>query len=166
MWMEPRMIFMSLQFLSNVQNIPCINSIGVPVTPSAILGEAGCARGPIPGYVPSVCSGCGHYANSFMLTFMLQDTPDIAPRAKVWEKDVFMKLSEQFSAAGLRTSYMAQRSVQDQIIVVGSQNAWVVAVSYLAMFCYIVLALGKFPHPVATRVSLSLQVELVTRYAV
>ena len=68
-----------------------------------------------------------------------------------------MRLSSEFDYSGLRTSYLAQRSVQDQIIVIGDQNAWVVAVSYIAMFVYIVLALGKFPHPVATRASLSFQ---------
>ena len=37
------------------------------------------------------------------------------------------------------------------------QNAWVVVISYVAMFIYVSLALGKFPHPVASRILLGLQ---------
>lgn len=54
------------------QNIPCINDIGVPVIAPAVLGQAGCARGSVPGYNASVCAGCGHYASAFMLTYLLQ----------------------------------------------------------------------------------------------
>jgi hypothetical protein len=52
---------------------------------------------------------------------------------------------------------MAERSISDQIQVVDDQNTWIVAVSYGAMFLYIVLALGRFPHPVATRALLGAQ---------
>ncbi len=50
-----------------------------------------------------------------------------------------------------------QRSVDDQLDVVDSQNKDVVIYSYIFMFGYIVLALGRFPHPVKTRISLGLQ---------
>ena len=42
---------------------------------------------------------------------------------------------------------------------VGTQNAYVVVISYVAMFIYVSLALGKFPHPVASRALLGLQGE-------
>lgn len=38
-----------------------------------------------------------------------------------------------------------------------SQNQNIVIISYAVMFCYITLALGKFPHPVFTRALLGLQ---------
>ena len=53
---------------------------------------------------------------------------------------------------------MAERSVSDQLAVVDSQNQYIVVVSYCAMLLYIALALGKFPHPVASRASLGVQV--------
>jgi hypothetical protein len=47
--------------------------------------------------------------------------------------------------------------VSDELDIVNSQNKDVVVYSYIVMFAYIVLALGRFPHPVKTRVGLGLQ---------
>jgi len=49
-----------------------------------------------------------------------------------------------------------QRSIQDQLALEDKQNAFVVVVSYIAMFLYISVALGKFPHPVRSRSLLGL----------
>ena len=89
----------------------------------------------------------------------------IAEKAAVWEEDVFLPLSRS-AAENLRTgygsrvplsvTYMAQRSIQDELSVEDAQNAFVVVVSYVAMFFYISVALGKFPHPVRSRSLLGL----------
>jgi hypothetical protein len=111
----------------------------------------------VPGYNVSVCGGCGSYATSLVLTFLLQATPDLSGAAAAWERDVFLNATAAFSYPGLRASYMAQRSIGDEIAVVASQNTLVVVASYAAMFVYIVVALGAFPHPVYTRSGLGLQ---------
>lgn len=126
---------------------------------SFLQGGIGCLRGPVPGYNSSVCGGCGHYASAVMMTLLLQNTPQLADKAARWEKEVFIPLAANLSSAYpglLRVTYMAERSVSDQIAIVDEQNGWIVAVSYAAMFLYIILALGRFPHPVATRSLLGL----------
>ena len=50
-----------------------------------------------------------------------------------------------------------QRSVSDELEVVDSQNKNVVLFSYVAMFAYIVLALGRLPHPLKSRIALGFQ---------
>ena len=89
----------------------------------------------------------------------------IAEAAQVWEKEVFLRLTEE-AAANLAkpgpdrqvvsVTYMAQRSIQDALAVEDRQNAYVVVVSYIMMFLYISVALGKFPHPVRSRSLLGL----------
>lgn len=43
---------------------------------------------------------------------------------------------------------MAQRSVEDSLSVEAGENAWVLIVSYLLMFLYVALVLGKPCHPI------------------
>jgi hypothetical protein len=147
---------------------------------SVVLGGTDCLHGSVPGFEPSVCGGCGQYATSLILTFLLQATPELNDAGAEWEQEVFLPLASAFSYPGLRASYMAQRSIQDQIDVrvtapsaflidtctptfafrlqiVDSQNQYVVMASYAVMFVYITLALGKFPHPVLTRAVLGFQ---------
>jgi hypothetical protein len=136
---------------------PGWTTIHTPMMPTVILGGTGCLRANVSGFAPSVCGGCGTYANSLVITFLLQASPDVADAGAQWEQDVFLPLAANWSYPGLRISYMAQRSVQDQIGLLGSQNEMTVALSYALMFVYITLALGKFPHPVFTRALLGLQ---------
>jgi hypothetical protein len=150
-----------------------MNAIGVPVQPSVVVGGGGCARGPIPGYNASICGGCGHYARALVLTLLLRDAPSVADAAARWEGEALLPLlaaegagfftaddgGDGGSGSRVRLSYMAQRSVGDEIAVVSTQNSWVVGVSYVAMLLYVSLALGKAPHPVASRGGLGLQGE-------
>jgi len=137
--------------------IPCMSGIGVPVLPEVVLGDIHCPTANIPGYNISVCGGCGNAASAVMLTFLLQNTAETTSFAESWEHDVFLPLVSSFSYPGLKVSYMAERSISDELEVVDEQNQYVVIVSYAVMFIYIALALGKFPHPVATRSLLGLQ---------
>lgn len=75
--------------LPRPQTIPCINSIGVPVQPSVVVGGAECLRGGgLAGYNSSVCGGCGHYASALMLTLLLNNAPEMADAAARWEQEV------------------------------------------------------------------------------
>lgn len=57
----------------------------------------------------------------------------------------------------MRISFMAQRSVQDGLSLEARQNIAAVLISYLVMFIYVALSLGrKFPDPVLSRVMLGI----------
>ncbi|KAA0163368.1 hypothetical protein FNF27_07942 [Cafeteria roenbergensis] len=136
----------------------CMSGIGVPVMPSVVLGGSICSNQAPGASKNSVCHGTceGRAAQALMTTFLLNAGPNYDDRAARWEEEVFLPLARDFRHPGLNTSYMAQRSVQDQIGVVANQNTFVVLISYVAMFAYIVVAMGKFPHPVRSRALLGL----------
>ena len=82
----------------------------------------------------------------------------------MWEHDVFLAeveaIKEKWASDPeypMTVTYMAQRSIQDELGREDSRNAFVVVASYIAMFLYISLALGKFPHPIRSRSLLGLQ---------
>jgi Niemann-Pick C1 protein len=49
---------------------------------------------------------------------------------------------------------LAERSVEDNIILESQQNASIVIISYLLMFFYVSMAIGFFPNPVHTKFAL------------
>lgn len=57
-------------------------------------------------------------------------------------------------ADGLKLTFMAQRSIADSLAVQTSQNAFVVVVSYVVMFVYVSMSLGRFQDPVHSRFGL------------
>ena len=150
--------------------IGCLSSIGVPVLANATMGGLQCI--PAPGEdgqsnTRHLCKGgCDKSAKALMITFLLNDMPSVQAGARVWEKEVFLRRVEEFQKSNARfdpanpnvtaldVSYMAQRSIPDELVVVEQQNKFVVLFSYVAMFAYIVFALGQFPHPVKSRVLL------------
>lgn len=136
--------------------VDCVSDIGVPVMMDVVFGGLNCATSNTSGYV---CPGdpCNHTADALIITYLLNDTPNVTVGAALWEEQVFLKQVEAFTHPVLQATYMAQRSVTDELELVDNQNKDVVIFSYVAMFGYIVLALGRFPHPVKTRISLGLQ---------
>lgn len=130
----------------------CVNSLAIPVQPNVVLGS----RQPW-GNSTGVCGNRGVSARALVITMLLDAGDEYKDRAAAWERDVFIPLARNFSAPGLKASYMAERSISDELAIVNSQNVWVVAVSYAVMLLYIVFSLGKFPNPIAMRASLGLQ---------
>jgi Niemann-Pick C1 protein len=48
----------------------------------------------------------------------------------------------------LKADYMAERSIPDNISEEGSQNAYIIIISYIMMFIYVSVAIGFFPSKV------------------
>lgn len=61
----------------------------------------------------------------------------------------------------MSVAYMAERSVSDEIVRETDMNMIIVIFSYVIMFIYVGIALGKFPHPVYSRVGLTIAGMLV-----
>lgn len=55
----------------------------------------------------------------------------------------------------MTATYLSERTISDEVEYETSANLVIVILSYSAMFVYICLALGKVPHPVYSRFSLS-----------
>jgi hypothetical protein len=48
----------------------------------------------------------------------------------------------------LKADYLAERSIPDNIEEEGSQNAYIIVISYLMMFVYVSVAIGFFPSKI------------------
>lgn len=46
----------------------------------------------------------------------------------------------------MKADYLAERSIQDNIVLESSQNTFVVIISYIMMFLYVSIAIGFFPN--------------------
>ena len=68
-----------------------------------------------------------------------------------WEKNIFIKEINEFNENQkneknpLKIIYMAERSIPDELEEENKQNIMVVVVSYLLMFVYVSISMGKFP---------------------
>lgn len=101
-----------------------------------------------------------------VITYLFENnnfTQNIAMR---WESDVFeavinsvndgtFKYEENGVTAEdiagtkpISITYMAQRSVSDELVSETGSNAMVIAISYLLMFLYVAVAIGTFPNKV------------------
>lgn len=56
----------------------------------------------------------------------------------------------------LKADYLAERSIPDNIAEEGSQNAYIILISYAMMFVYVSVAIGFFPSKVHNRFLLGL----------
>lgn len=54
----------------------------------------------------------------------------------------------------LKADYLAERSIEDNIVLESNQNAAVVVISYVIMFIYVSVAIGFFPNPIHTKFGL------------
>jgi Niemann-Pick C1 protein len=155
---------------------PCMDQNGVPVMRNVVFGglaRDSCHQNPDP------CGEATPRARALMVTFLLHNSPDNATytqHVEQWERDVFIGIAQQeglslarrettvdyfvdgeeASFDGMKLTYMAERSVADSLVVQTKQNAFVVVISYLVMFLYVSLSLGKFTHPVYSRFGLGL----------
>ena len=65
----------------------------------------------------------------------------------------------------LKIDYLAERSIPDQLVEIGSQNMFVIILSYLLMFVYVGFALGYFPSFVHNRFLLGLSGIMVVLFS-
>jgi len=54
----------------------------------------------------------------------------------------------------VKGDYLAERSVEDNIILETQQNSAIVVISYILMFFYVSMAIGFFPNKVHTKFAL------------
>ena len=56
----------------------------------------------------------------------------------------------------VKADYLAERSIQDNIVLESSQNASIVVISYVLMFLYVSIAIGFFPNIIHMKFGLGL----------
>ncbi|XP_016074739.1 PREDICTED: Niemann-Pick C1-like protein 1 [Miniopterus natalensis] len=115
--------------------LSCMADYGAPVFPFLAVG----------GYKGNSYSE----ADALILTFSLNNYPPGDPRlaqAKLWEGAFLeeMRAFQQRMAGTFQVTFMAERSLEDEISRTTAQDLPIFAISYLVIFLYISLALGSY----------------------
>lgn len=157
---------------------PCMDQNGVPVMRNVVFGglsKDSCHENPDP------CGETTPQAKALMVTFLLHSNPEnetYTQMVQEWEQEVLLKIAQHASIGlsdqlvtdtqtasatvrassfdGMKLTYMAQRSIADSLVVQTSQNSFIVVVSYLVMFLYVSMSLGKFRDPIHSRFGLGM----------
>lgn len=114
----------------------CFSTYGGPIEPGiAVGGMPKVAAGEDPDYM---------LATGLVLTFLGKNQNDeslLEPNF-VWEKR-FVDLMKNYSSERLDIAYSAERSIQDAIVELSEGEVGTVIISYVVMFLYVAIALGR-----------------------
>lgn len=120
----------------NSYGLSCLAPYGGPIEPAIAVGG-----------MPAAESGETQdfkLATGIVLTFLLNnkaDKSELGP-AMEWEK-LFVDYLADFESENMTIAYSAERSIEDGIAALSEAELWTVIISYIVMFVYITIALGK-----------------------
>eukprot|EP01133_Synstelium_polycarpum_P007495 gene7495-8771_t len=123
----------------NILGASCMDAIGTPVNPNVVLG----------GW-----SNQSVNASTFVTTFLLNNPVVDLNKAMAWEK-VWLAAVKEYADdpnTPFHIAYSAERSIQDELSREGSADIPTILISYIVMFLYVSLALGRF-YPIPSRLS-------------
>lgn len=114
----------------------CFSTYGGPIEPGiAVGGMPEVAVGDDPDYM---------LATGLVITFLGKNQNDEALLEPnfVWEK-LFVDFMKNYSNDKLDIAYSAERSIQDAIVELSEGEVGTVVISYVVMFLYVAIALGR-----------------------
>eukprot|EP01133_Synstelium_polycarpum_P009861 gene9861-11524_t len=119
----------------NLLSSDCMDAIGTPVNPNVVLG----------GWNNKSIN-----ATAFVTTFLLNNPVAGISKAWAWES-VWLAAVKQYAndpATPFHVAYSSERSIQDELSREGSADIPTILISYIVMFLYVSVALGRFyPFP-------------------
>lgn len=112
--------------------LSCFGDFGGPIQPSLVVGNFNSTE----KY---------ETARGLLITFLIvnNDDPTLIEAALDWEK-TFIDYLRTVNNDYFRVSFMAQRSIQDEIVRESSSDMFTVAISYTFMFFYVSFSLGQY----------------------
>lgn len=122
--------------LVNAYGLDCLAPYGGPIEPAIAVGGM---QPPEPGQNYDYKQATG-----VVLTFLLNNKvskSELIP-AMEWEK-LFVDHLKNYKNDFMDIAYMAERSIEDGIDEMSQAELWTVIISYVVMFVYITIALGK-----------------------
>jgi len=84
-----------------------------------------------------------------MTTYLLNNDQFIESAVKEWESQVYINTIKKYNEyykkhnVDLEISFLSERSIPDELVNETNQNVFIVLISYLVMFFYIVINLGN-----------------------
>lgn len=114
----------------------CFGTYGGPIEPGiAVGGMPAVASGEDPDYM---------LATGLVLTFLGKNQNDVSKLdiSFEWEKR-FIDFMKNYTSTRLDIAYSAERSIQDAIVELSEGEVGTVVISYVVMFLYVAIALGR-----------------------
>jgi Niemann-Pick C1 protein len=117
-------------FVGKPTEFPCMATFDGPVDPNVVLGG-------FPGIEYTS-------AEAIVITYVVTNHLDteLNKPANAWEK-VFLDYLVDYSNENISIVYMAERSIQDEIIRESTADIGTIAISYILMFVYVSISLGQ-----------------------
>lgn len=112
----------------------CMSKFGAPIDPYMVLGAFPTAKN-IPDYTKA-------QALIITVTIRNQKQGKDLENALAWEK-TFLEFMKTYQSEWFDVSYRAERSIEDEIERESNSDIKTVVISYLIMFFYIAIALGR-----------------------
>uniref|UniRef100_A0A8C3YDN5 NPC intracellular cholesterol transporter 1 n=1 Tax=Catagonus wagneri TaxID=51154 RepID=A0A8C3YDN5_9CETA len=109
---------------------PCLGTFGGPVFPWLVLG----------GYDDENYNNATALVITFPVSNYYNDTEKLQ-RAQAWESE-FINFVKNYKNPNLTISFMAERSIEDELNRESNSDLFTVLISYAIMFLYISIALG------------------------
>ncbi|XP_033640413.1 NPC intracellular cholesterol transporter 1-like [Asterias rubens] len=119
---------------STVQHYPCLGTYGGPIFPWTAMGS----------YNDKIYNNASSLSITFPVNNFKTGDPRLEP-ALLWEK-AFLDFMKNYSNPDLVIAYQAERSIEDEINRESFSEVTTIAGSYILMFGYVAIALGKFPY--------------------
>lgn len=111
-------------------NLSCLGPYNGPILPHIVLA----------GYP----NNSYWQANSLVITIPVQNDHSVekVKQAKAWEKK-FIDLLSNYTDDKLKIAFYSERSIEDEIERQSQSDVFTIAISYLVMFAYVAISLGR-----------------------
>lgn len=118
--------------MNNPFNQECLSSYGEPIQPFMVVG----------GYNDTEYLK----AKALVFTFVIENqksNQEFINKALAWEQEA-LKVFKNFTSDLVNVYYTTERSIEDEIDRESKADVKIIVISYLAMFLYLTLTLGKY----------------------
>lgn len=114
----------------NYNKLSCLGPYGGPLKNNLVLG----------GYPGTEYS----LANSLVITIPVVNShsSDAVRRAKAWEEQ-YINLLSNYNDSNIKIAFYSERSIEDEIERQSQSDVFTIGISYLVMFAYVAISLGR-----------------------
>jgi Niemann-Pick C1 protein len=120
--------------MKNPFEVNCLSAFGGPIQPFMVVGSYGNNE---------TFLNAGAIVITYVLNNFLSNNKEAIRKAMVWEAEV-LSLLHNYSSPLFNVYYTTERSIEDEIERESFADIKIIAISYLIMFVYLTITLGKY----------------------
>lgn len=122
--------------MGNPYNVDCLSAFGAPIQPFMVVGSYGANE----TYLNAGALVITYVLNNFMAN---GNNKEPLRKAMSWEAEV-LELLHNYTNPLFNVYYTTERSIEDEIERESFADIKIIAISYLIMFIYLTITLGKY----------------------